>query len=347
MADHALATITNPSAALTDFTLIVDLANLPASWWSAVTSSDGTKGRVYKGDGTTELAADWIDFDDTAETGLLRVKWSGTLATSGTQQLWIEPPLTGNASYAATDTYGSDNAYDANWEAYWPFESDYTDRTSNSADASAGGGTPTIASGGQIGVNELQLDVNEELSATISTLTNSQITILGWGKPGASSSALIGTAGGYEMVLRVNGGVTQFLLNSFSTNDRVDGSTSVNTSGVYQQFGGRYDGTDLEAFYNGSSDGSVTPTGSWGSISNLEIGALYGAADWLGAIDDLQIHSTGRSDAWIASEYAQTNDNSTFWGTWTWSGGGSPPAQSPVPIIMQMMDQFSGGTVWR
>src|SRR6056297_96504 len=94
--DYATATVTNPSSALTDFTLIIDLSTLPQDWWDAVTSSDGTKGRASKGDGTTELACDWIDFDDTAETGLLRVLWSGTLASTGTQEVRIYPPLSGN-----------------------------------------------------------------------------------------------------------------------------------------------------------------------------------------------------------------------------------------------------------
>src|SRR6056297_1214654 len=133
MADHALATVTNPTSALTDFTLIVDLSTMPASWWSAVSTSDGTRGRVYKGDGTTRLACDWIDFDDTAETGLLRVLWSGTLASTGTQELWIEPPVSGNDAVAADNTYGSDNAYDDDWEGYWP-DGGGSDRTENNND---------------------------------------------------------------------------------------------------------------------------------------------------------------------------------------------------------------------
>src|SRR6056297_1287987 len=146
MADHALATVTNPTSALTDFTLIVDLSTMPASWWSAVSTSDGTRGRVYKGDGTTRLACDWIDFDDTAETGLLRVLWSGTLASSGTQQLWIEPPVSGNATVAADNTYGSDNAYKSSIEAYYPLQSDGNDRTSNGHDLTEYN-SPTYVSG--------------------------------------------------------------------------------------------------------------------------------------------------------------------------------------------------------
>lgn len=82
--NYATATITNPSSSLTDFSLMVDLSRMPANWWSAVNTSDGTKGRAAKNDGT-ELATDWINFNNIAHTGWLRVKWAGTLANSGSQ----------------------------------------------------------------------------------------------------------------------------------------------------------------------------------------------------------------------------------------------------------------------
>lgn len=323
MADHALATVSNPSAALTDFTLIVDLADMPASWWTAVDTTDGTRGRVYKGDGTTRLACDWIDFDDTAETGLLRVLWSGSLASSGTQQLWIEPPVSGNAAVAADNTYGSDNAYDANWEGYWPFDADFADRTVNGSNASTGSGNPAIVAGGKRG-QCLDATPGGHLDATISTLTNSQITIIGWGKPSANSTSFVGTDASTEVVLGVSSGKLRFVLNSFTTNDRVSGSTSLNTTGVWQHLVGRYDGSTIDVFLNGTEDGTATPTGSWGSIGAINIGSFNGSTsdDWEEQLDDVQIHSTGRSDPWIVQEYDQTNDNSTFWGTWSWTTSG-------------------------
>ena len=62
-------TIPNPTSALTNFSVMIDLANMGADWWTANgTEADGTKGRAAKDDGT-ELATDWIDFDHAAETG--------------------------------------------------------------------------------------------------------------------------------------------------------------------------------------------------------------------------------------------------------------------------------------
>lgn len=110
------ATLVNPSSSLTDFALVVDLSRMSAAWWAAVDTTDGTKGRAAKDSGPTELACDWLDFDSVNETGWLRVKWSGTLASSGTQTLRVYPPQAANASVSASDTYGSNNAYNANYE---------------------------------------------------------------------------------------------------------------------------------------------------------------------------------------------------------------------------------------
>ena len=41
---------------------------MPASFWSEVDTADGTKGRVTD-ESNSELAVDWIGFDNSAETG--------------------------------------------------------------------------------------------------------------------------------------------------------------------------------------------------------------------------------------------------------------------------------------
>lgn len=137
---YDIATITNPGSALTDFTLMIDLSRMTTDFKTNWNSSDGGRGRASKNDGTTELACDFIDIDHTAKTGWLRVKWSGTLASTGTQKIRIFPPNTANTLYASADTYGSDNAYDAGWEGYYPVFGDtgtiLTDRTSHGEDGS-------------------------------------------------------------------------------------------------------------------------------------------------------------------------------------------------------------------
>ena len=152
---YATATITNPSASLTDFTAIVDLSKMPPDWWSAVDTTDATKGRAAIDSGPTEVPADWIAFDSVNETGWVRVKWSGTLSSSGTKKIRIYPPQSGNSSYAASDTYGQHNAYRSNWTSYHTLDADptgtapqYLDRTGNNYDANAINDTTRVS--GQI-----------------------------------------------------------------------------------------------------------------------------------------------------------------------------------------------------
>ena len=57
---YGIATISNPDSALTDFTLMIDLSRMSASWWADAEDTDATRGRASKNDGTTELATDWI-----------------------------------------------------------------------------------------------------------------------------------------------------------------------------------------------------------------------------------------------------------------------------------------------
>lgn len=176
---YAVAIITNPGSALTDFPLLVDLSDMPSEWWSAVDTSTGAKGRAAKDDGTTELATDWIDFDNGAETGMVRVLWSSTLAASGTLKIRIYPPLAANSTYAANDTYGSDNAYPSTIEGYWPLSGDANDRTVNGLDLTENGGV-AYSVAGPAGGSALVIsgDDDEYLSVASAPVTAFPLTLM-------------------------------------------------------------------------------------------------------------------------------------------------------------------------
>lgn len=349
MASHALATVTNPSVSLTDFTLLIDLATMPASWWSTVDTSDGTKGRVYKGDGETELASDWINFDDDAETGLLRVKWSDTLATSGTQQVWIEPPVSANASYAADDTYGSDNAYDGSWALYLPFEEAsgiVYDRTGNSNDGTAAG-TPGYGATGKVGAGiDFEHDDSDAFSVadSASMNVNGDITILAWVNPEAFTESLGHIVGGYSwgggyagyaFVIDNTGHITVWNGSGWQS------AAGQITTGSLQHIGYTNDGATNRYYISGAED-STDSAGNPNSYAGVRYIAAdaNGTQEYDGILDEVQIHSAARSAAWIASEYAQSNNNETFWGEWGWvpASGGT----TLLPILLAM-DHLSGG----
>lgn len=336
MADHALATVSNPDSSLTDFTLIVDLSDMPASWWSAVNTSDGTRGRVYKGDGTTRLACDWIAFDDDAETGFLRVLWSGTLSSTGTQELWIEPPVSGNAAVAADDTYGSDNAYDEYWEGYWPLEesdSPAYDRTSNGLDFDDGyDGGPTYGVTGQVGsCVTMPSTAGYYLDAGAYTPPE-EITISQWVRLGADEDGWTfnnhnGT-GGYGWITQARSNFEFRISTDGDDWNGGSGSSAISQDDTWYLVQCTFDGSTMRMYVDGTehTDGDFPVTVS-GTINDPGADLLVGqyASDFAGELDELQLHSTARSDDWLAEEYDQTSDNSAFWGTWSWEtdGGGT------------------------
>jgi hypothetical protein len=329
------ANVANPDTDLTDFSLLVDLSRMSAAWWSAVNTSDGARGRAAKDDGT-ELATDWIDFDDTAETGWLRVKWSGTLAASGTQTLRVYPPVTGNPSLAASDTYGSDNAYNSDFIIYYP-DAGGADRTSNGNDAlSYVGGITAGAATGKTG-SATEWDGNNDsiyLPRLLELAT--AYTIMVW--------INVDTAGDSGIFWIGNHGAGRPIGMWFDENGVNDRLAFLQTDS-----GGLYSGVKY------SANGSLS-TGTWyhvairfnagatpspkmdmwvnGVLSSFTVAGLDNVDDTaalaygLGGVGSANQIFDGRMCEFFMSdqivpmdaielEYEQGNDQAAFWGTWT------------------------------
>lgn len=340
--------VTNPGSALTDFTLLINVANLSSSFKSTV-QSDGADIRLTKGDGTTELPYDLIDwaYNAGSPTGWIRVKWSGTLATSGTQNVRVYAGYTGGTAvaYDASETYGRNNAYDSSWEAYWPLH-DLNDRTSNGHNLSAIN-TPTSGATGQVGdCYEFDQSVPEYLSLSSAIISSPPLTIMGWGRTnlGATgnnalaSLGLVSTTGGHNYLIMMNtAGSPAYAFTQNGGSSEGAASTANTSDETWHHVAGVWSGSaSRSVFLDGGNKGSNT-----NSITNPETldrtqiaNSAQGSGvpvsrNFDGRIDDVQFHSAARPDDWIAHEYDQSNDNATFWGTWAWtSTGGSSVSAS-------------------
>jgi len=329
---YASQSVTNPGGALTDFTLIINLADVVSdqpdfsTGWNTDT---GGYGKATKGDGTTELATDWIDLDNSGETGWVRVKWSGSLASSGTQTVRLWPPNTANDLYAADDTYGSDNAYDANWQGYWPLGVDGTDRTSNSNDLTAFN-TPTFGATGQVGKGVSLNGSDEYLSRASAVVSGTPMTFMAWFST-PDTSNLQGIMGVYDISSTSqwfsldtnNGGIQARSRDSASAYANTSTTYSANTlSHATVVFASATSRSALldDAGLDTGTDNS-TPTGidvtAIGRYNDSSVGAYFE-----GIVNDAQMHSAVRDADWRTEEYNQTNDNTTFSGTWDWTAGG-------------------------
>lgn len=326
--------VTNPTSALTDFTLLIDVSTFSATWKSEVQSDAGDI-RCTKGD-DTELAYDLINwaYNAGAPTGWIRVKWSGTLAASGTQnvRVWAGYNAGGSAvAYDATETYGSDNAYDANWLAYFPDGGGTgTDRTSNGLDLTVGG-SPTVGSG-KVGDGTTWDSSTKSATSTNASYLNLpgsyDFTVMYWFNRTSSGTG--------SEAIQWDG--TDDLI--FYPNDNAAGSGDLRV--FWRDLGGNIisiAGSDLsgawhhsaflsrasndhESYLDGSSSGTSTSSGTSNGFSTFEIGKR-GSSPADADLDDIQVHSVARHDDWIAEEYAQSNNQSTFWGTWAWTAAPS------------------------
>jgi len=325
---YDIATATNPTSALTDFTFMIDLSRMSAAWWAEVDTSDGTRGRASKNDGTTELATDWIDFNDTAETGWLRVKWTGTLASSGTQIVRVYPPNTGNVAYGVSDTYGQYNAYDSDFAAYYP-NGGGTDRTSGQTTLSGAGSISEGDSAGKIGVSTSYDGSTQYFEADSTPVTSQPLTFIVWAKPdviGYKTAIQLSDKSQsdtwYALTQATSGKLWEWCRTpASSAGGRVESITNnISTTSWNQYTGLEYTSSSRAIRLNNSNEATnstdLTPTGldrtSVGRAGDSSPGAYFD-----GLLQEVQIHSAARSDSHLSEEYNQTNDNATFWGTWT------------------------------
>jgi len=336
------ATVLNPSSALTDFTLMVDLSRMSAAWWAAAENIDATNGRAAKDDGT-ELACDWIDYTHGSPvgSGWLRVKWSGTLATSGTQVLRIYPPVTGNGTVAPGDALGSYNAYKAAQDIYLP-AMDGVDRLGNVSVGTQNNSPVSVA--GKVGDG---MNFDRSLSQTVTWpigVSNFDVSGLDsfsfscWFRDLGVSQLFGGSYTNrqtffannkypdYQFVMqRTEHGRLRFIVYNparVPMHDFIGTVNVVDEQWHHVAFVKR--ATTAEIWLDGVLEASDTggTTMSAGMSNRLTIaGTDSNVQFYKGDLNEGIGFKEDVSGAWIEQEYAQTNSQAAFWGTWTSAGG--------------------------
>jgi len=250
--DYLLCTVANPDFAVSDPHLYIVVDSSSTDFWTAADSTDGTRCRAAKADGT-ELAFHALVWDTTADLAVFRVSWSGTLAGSGTQQIRLYPALTTNTAYAATDTFGRHAVYRSGVQVYFNFEDDLTtDGTGNNSDVDVDTGTIAFQTDTQFAKVRNYANAAYSEFDTPSIAANSPLCVMGWGTPDtAASTTYAGTRTTSEIVMRRDGGNLEWIVNSLGTPDRISGSTTI-TTGTRYHFAGIYRGA------KGTASGATT-----------------------------------------------------------------------------------------
>ena len=322
-----LATIPAPSADITGFSPIIDHANDSASYIADINTTDGTRGRIAKHSDGSEYAKDPIGFVDSTDRGLTRFFFGTILAAStvASRQIRKYPPNTRNTAYGVSDTYGQYNTYDSNWEGYWP-DGGGVDRTSSSNDGSAQGGVTFGGASGQVGkatsydgINDVSqiTGVGTEFPRTLSMWANVQ-THTNFARLMAQASSLGDCAS--IALFNVSGRVT-------SAGETTSQNSNTFSLTSWQSMSSIFTSESSVSMLINDSDNSTTGTTALiqGNVpdGDMSIGGRWDASFIESLIQEVQVHSVVRTTAWRSEEYTQTDDNATFWGTWTWN---APPS---------------------
>lgn len=137
---YAAATPQPTAVTISGFVGSINLFNMPAAWWSAVTD-DGRDIRVTLDDGTTLLPRDLVIFNKVAKIGFLHVRYTSS-TTSPRVRVWVGAAL--SPAPSVSSTYGQHNVYDTFIKGVWSGTG--ADRTGNANDLTATAGVGAVAS---------------------------------------------------------------------------------------------------------------------------------------------------------------------------------------------------------
>lgn len=326
---------TKVAADLTDYLLMVDLSDMGSNFHSNV-KSDGADIRVTKSDGSTEMAYYVSQIDTTGETGILWVRYNGTLSSTTDTDIYIYFGNATASAYAVSDTYGRNNTFQ-DYEAFWDFEQDpsgsapqLTDLTGNGNDGTSQG---AMTSGdevtGKVG-NAWDFDgADDGADIPNNSFTSAFGSVGVWFNADTlvANSQLLGskdTDDGFlqltvyqstfyrlSILVRPQAGISANIINAGSTIN-----TGTNYHAIFQS-----DGTEYFIYLGGIAESlSVTSganDGDWfDTLSTIQHSiAKYptNVAYLDGKISSLWVTNNVLSSNYIATEYANQNSPSTFY----------------------------------
>ncbi len=314
---------TKVGANQTNFPVYVNLANLPAGFFSNV-RTDGGDIRITQSDGTTELAREVVAIDTTAKTGELHFNGNSLSSTVDTIfYIYFNNPSA--TEPAANATYGKYNVWDSNFLYVGHFQGNSNDSTSNQfngTDTAMTYGTAYQKLSGQgasLNGTTSQIDLG-----TSSTLNPTAVTVEGWGYITSLAQAYnsfiqryAASIVPYQLMVKSNGLLAMFF--DATTRISYDGTGSHTLSiNTYYYLVGAYDSTNgLAAYVNGASDKTVAANGNLALSSTAH--TLFGNDDidasrfWPGYMDEVRISKIARSSTWISTQYNNQNSPSTFY----------------------------------
>ena len=309
----------------TNFPVYVNLANLPAGFWSHV-KSDGGDIRVTNSAGT-ELAREVVMINTGANTGELWFKGDSVYSGASFNIYY------GNAAtsdYASTTTYGSQKVWDDGgsnyYKAVWhmPNGTSLTsnDSTSNASNGILSGATIPSATTGKIDGGGSFNGSSGYLRVPHSTLFNAQsnpFTVSVW-----VNNQIVDTNTWRSVIEknREDGGGSSNVWGMWRSASNkwtfrvgsggVDSATTAQTN-TWTFLVLSWNGSTFTGYVNGVS--AITPTAAspTNNTHDVLIGDSSATEFFKGIIDEVKIADTVRSATWIATEYNNQSSPTSFY----------------------------------
>lgn len=322
-----------PTQSLLRMSHIIDLSNASAGWWANVVDQDDIR---VTDTNDNPLPFDVIEFDDTAQTGLMIVRQTQASSGASSFRVW-----SGNASaitVGACAEYGRYLAYDNSWVAFWPYGSG-TDRCQNLVSLTAQGGLTVDATGGPTGhqctIFNSTTELQQYLHGSTTALTSVPLTVMASAKRFAAvnfeDSILAeivdsSSSAAAQLHTSASSSPMRFTTRSAGGGQVSAGNNStVNVDTWFHAHGFAKGGNTRQVLVDGggttqTQQTSITPT----SLDTIRIGGTDGAGSparlFGGRLAYVAFHAAVRSPAWHAY-WDSMMDQATFWSTPTFTAG--------------------------
>lgn len=309
------------SGGVTDFSVMLTEANLPAAIFTQ-TRDSGADIRAYSDEGVTRIPLDVIAWDTSANTGTLRVK--RTLSSASNTSIWLEWGDAAATMPLPSAPYGGHNAYDSNWKVYMTQGAGY-DRLSgrrNGYVAVRGNPTPGGATG-KVGA-ATTFDGTDDYNAVRAVpLTALPVSFLAWFKSTSTTAVQTianvqsGTtnANQHRMVLSTSQVGAQSIAAGASS---IAKTTPTYSAGTWHHGAAVFASATSRTPYLNGAAGTANTTSRNPSLTVSYVGRVTDNTTpanreyFSGDLDELQIHDTARSSAWVLTEYNQSSSPATF-----------------------------------
>jgi len=315
------------SSAITNMPVYLDLAGMPASFWTNA-SSTGADIRIVESDETTETPFELVSYATTTKRGELHFL-ADALATTSTSTFYVYYGNPTASPYAVTDPFGKYNVWSTSTYRY-VHHIDGTG-TSTSPDSTSNQnnlvqkGSPTYQVTGKF-ARGYQSDGNDATPQGFeitnnATLSGTTLSFSAWlyftaYPDGSRFSALSSRTNaavdqGYTF-FRGNAGNSGAMVARINATNHVSSQTIPQDQWVYAVF--THTSNQTKFYLNGTLRQTLTTA----TINTSANQASLGLNAWAfndpldGIMEEARLTYTALSDAWILTEYNNQNSTSTF-----------------------------------